>query len=184
MEFNQLLLITYLCPVLIVLHTTAEFLWAMSVTHPLLDGPNRIPLFLEKYIVTVTLVQAQLSFSVWTPSTKLYIVSRLAESGPYCCSRMFVCLYVCMSVGHSATYSLPRLIDHNQIWYAGTCLSSQVCKPFWIPYPPYSRFQMEKYGKFRLFPTLHGYHFDIRTQIKKSRRESTRMSMDSVVPKY
>jgi len=27
---------------------------------------------------------------------------------------------VCLSVGHSATYSLPRLIDHNQIWYAGT----------------------------------------------------------------
>ena len=35
-----------------------------------------------------------------------------------------------MSVGHSATYSLPRLIDHNQIW-------SDPCKPFWIPYLPY-----------------------------------------------
>jgi len=43
---------------------------------------------------------------------------------------------------------------------------------------------MEKYGKFRLFPTLNGCHFDIRTQIKKSRRESMRMSMDSIVPKY
>ena len=30
-----------------------------------------------------------------------------------------VCLSVWMSVGHSATYSLPRLIDHNQIWSAG-----------------------------------------------------------------
>jgi len=26
------------------------------------------------------------------------------------------CLSVWMSVGHSVTYSLPRLIDHNQIW--------------------------------------------------------------------
>jgi len=116
------------------------------------------------------------------------IASRLAESGPYCCSRMFVCLsvcmYVCMSDGHSSTYSLPRLIDHNQIWYAGTYLSLQVCKPFWIPCLSYSRFQVEKYGKFRLFPTLNGYHFDIRIQINKRRRGSTRMSMDSIVPKY
>ena len=29
------------------------------------------------------------------------------------------CLSVCLSVSHSATYSLPRLIDHNQIWSAG-----------------------------------------------------------------
>ena len=28
-------------------------------------------------------------------------------------------LSVWMSVGHSATYSLPRFIDHNQIWSAG-----------------------------------------------------------------
>jgi len=28
-------------------------------------------------------------------------------------------LSVWISVGHSATYSLPRLIDHNQIWSAG-----------------------------------------------------------------
>jgi len=90
----------------------------------------------------------------------------------------------CLSVCHSATYSLPQLIDHNQIWCAGTYLSSHPCKPFWIPCLPYSRFQMEKYGKFRLFPTLNGYHFDIRTQIKKSRRESTRMSIGSTAPKY
>jgi len=44
------------------------------------------------------------------------IVSRLAESEPYCHSILFAW----MSVGHSTTYSLPRLIDHNQIWYAGT----------------------------------------------------------------
>jgi len=43
------------------------------------------------------------------------------------------CLSVWMSVGHSATYSLPRLIDHNQIWSAGVYLSSDPCKPFWIP---------------------------------------------------
>ena len=57
------------------------------------------------------------------------------------------CLSVWMSVGHSTTYSLPRLIDHNQIW-----LSSDPCKPFWIPYLPYFRCQREKYAKFRLFP--------------------------------
>jgi len=49
-----------------------------------------------------------------------------AESEPYCHSILFVCL----SVGHSATYSLPRLIDHNHIWLAGIYLSSDPCKPF------------------------------------------------------
>ena len=68
-------------------------------------------------------------------SVRLSVASRLAESGPYCCSG---CLAVCMSVCHSATYSLPRLIDHNQISYAGTYLSSHACKPFWIPCLPYS----------------------------------------------
>ena len=56
----------------------------------------------------------------------VYIASRLAESGPYCHSGcLSVCMY--MSVGHSSTYSLPWLIDHNQIWYAGTYLSSHGC---------------------------------------------------------
>jgi len=64
----------------------------------------------------------------------IIIASRLPESEPYCCSG---CLYVCLSVGHSATYSLPRLTDHNQIWYAGTYLSSDPCKPFWTPCLPY-----------------------------------------------
>ena len=63
------------------------------------------------------------------------------------------CLSVWMSVGHSATYSLPRLIDRNQIWSAGIYLSSDPCKPFWIPYLPYFRCQREKYAKLRLFPT-------------------------------
>ena len=38
------------------------------------------------------------------------------------------CLSVWMSVGHSATYSLPRLIDHNHIWSAGiyTCPRTRV----------------------------------------------------------
>ena len=63
------------------------------------------------------------------------------------------CLSVWMSVDHSATYSLPRLIDHNQIWSAGIYVSSDPCKPFWIPCLPYSGCQREKYAKFRLFPT-------------------------------
>jgi len=63
------------------------------------------------------------------------------------------CLSVWMSVGHSATYSLPRLIDHYQIWSAGIYLSSDPCKPFCLPYLPYYRCQREKYAKFRLFPT-------------------------------
>jgi len=96
---------------------------------------------------------------------------------------MFVCLFVCLSVSHPTAYSLPRLIDHNQIWYAGTYLSSHACKPFWIPCLTYSRFQTEKYGKFSLFPTLNGCHFDTGAQIKKSQRESMRMSMASIVPK-
>ena len=109
------------------------------------------------------------------------IASHLAESEPYCCSG---CLYVCLSVGHSATYSLPRLTDHNQIWHAGTYLSSDPCKPFWTPCPPYFGSQGQKYANFRLRTTLNGYHFNIRTQIQKSRRESTRMLTDSIVPKY
>jgi len=64
------------------------------------------------------------------------------------------CLSVWMSVGHSATYSLPRLIDHNQIWSAGVYLSSDPCKSFWIPYLPYFRCQREKYAKFRLLRIL------------------------------
>ena len=43
------------------------------------------------------------------------------------------CLSVWMSVGHSATYSLPRLIDHNQIWSEGIYLSSDPCKTFGSP---------------------------------------------------
>jgi len=97
-------------------------------------------------------------------SVCLSVASCLAESEPYGHSGMFVCLDVC----HSATYSLPRWIDQNQIWSAGTYLSSHACKPFWIPYLPYCRCQMEKYGKFCLFPTLNGCHLDIRAQIKKA----------------
>jgi len=72
-----------------------------------------------------------------------------AESEPYCRS----ILLVCQDVGHSTTYSLPRLIDHNQIWLAGIYLSSDPCKPFWIPCLPYFRCQREKYARFGLFPT-------------------------------
>jgi len=80
---------------------------------------------------------------------------------------LFVCLFVCLSVCHFATYSRPRLIDHNQIWCAGTYLSSHPCKPFWIPCPPYFGSSGQKYANFRLWTTLNGYHLDIRTQIKK-----------------
>jgi len=92
------------------------------------------------------------------PSLLMYCVT-FAESGPYCHSILFVCLSVWMSVSHSATYSLPRLIDHNQICLAGIYLSSDPCKPFWIPYLPYFWCQMEKYAKFRLFPTAAFYAY-------------------------
>ena len=59
--------------------------------------------------------------------------------------------FVCLSVGHSATYSLPRLIDHNQIWSAGIYLSSDPCKPFWIPYLPYFGCQKENMQNFAYF---------------------------------
>jgi len=68
-----------------------------------------------------------------------------AESEPYCRSILFF-----LSVGHSATYNLPRLIDHNQLWSAGIYLSSDPCKPFWIPCLPHFRCQREKYATFRL----------------------------------
>jgi len=58
---------------------------------------------------------------------------------------------VCLSVGHSATYSLPRLIDHSQIWSAGIYLSSDPCKPFWIPYLPYFGCQRENMQNFAYF---------------------------------
>jgi len=67
------------------------------------------------------------------------------------------CLSVWMSVGHSATYSLPRLIDHNQIWSAGIYLSSESCKPFWIPYLPYFWCQREKYAT-RILATVNVTH--------------------------
>jgi len=54
------------------------------------------------------------------------------------------CLSAWMSVGHSATYSLPRLIDHNQIW-------SDPCKPFWIHYLPCFRCQRENMQNFAYF---------------------------------
>ena len=50
------------------------------------------------------------------------------------------CLSVWMSVGHSATY--------NQIWSA---ISSDPCKPFWIPYLPYFRCQRENMQNFAYF---------------------------------
>jgi len=63
-----------------------------------------------------------------------------AESEPYCHSILFVCLDVCWSFGDLQ----PTMIDHNQIWSAGIYLSLEPCKPFWIPYLPYSRCQREK----------------------------------------
>jgi len=82
-------------------------------------------------------------------SVSLSCCVTFAESEPYCHSILFVWMFVV----HSATYSLPRLIDHNQIWSAGIYLSSDPCKPFWIPCLAYFGCQREKYAKFRLFPT-------------------------------
>ena len=43
------------------------------------------------------------------------IASRLAESGPYCHSRMFVCLFVCLSdVCLSVIGLQPTTIDQSQ----------------------------------------------------------------------
>jgi len=75
-------------------------------------------------------------------SVCLSVASRLAESEPYCCSG---CLYVCLSVCHSATYSLPRLTDHNQIWYPATIATADgmivrqqnqpMCQCFYVAKP-------------------------------------------------
>ena len=55
-----------------------------------------------------------------------------------------VCLDVCRSF-----YDLqPTTIDRSQ---PNLYLSSDPCKPFWIPYLPYFGCQREKYAKFRLF---------------------------------
>jgi len=64
------------------------------------------------------------------------------------------CLSVCLDVCQSFRDLQPTMIDrdHNQIWSAGIYLSSDSCKPFWIPYLPYFRCQREKYAKFRQFP--------------------------------
>jgi len=73
------------------------------------------------------------SAAMWTVATSSVATCfcvKFAESEPYCHSILFVCL----SVGHSATYSLPRLIYHNQIWSAGIYLSSDPCQLFLDPY--------------------------------------------------
>jgi len=85
-------------------------------------------------------------------------------------------LFVCLSFRDLQ----PTTIDRSQ----PNLVCMDPCKPFWIPCLPYSQCLMEKYGKFCLFPTLNGCHLDIMAQIKKSRRESTRMSMDSIAFKY
>jgi len=56
-----------------------------------------------------------------------------AESEPYCHSILSVCLSVWMSVGHSATYSLPRLIDHNQIWTRVSLFGYPIFHTFGLP---------------------------------------------------
>ena len=74
-----------------------------------------------------------------------------AESEPYCHSILFVCLDVCRSFRDLQ----PTTIDRSQPNLVGRYiiyLSSDPCKPFWIPYLPYFRCQREKYAKFGLFP--------------------------------
>jgi len=83
------------------------------------------------------------------------------------------CLSVWMSVGHSATYSLPRLIDHNQIWSAGIYLSSDPCKPFWIPYLPYFRCQRENMQN---LATVHVTHRAIWLVFRRMLRCEIRVS--------
>jgi len=73
------------------------------------------------------------------------------ESEPYCHSILFVCLDVCRSFRDLQPTTID---DHNQIWSASIYLSSDPCKPFWIPYLPYFRCQREKCAKFRLFRRL------------------------------
>jgi len=74
------------------------------------------------------------------------------ESEPYCHSVLFVCLSGCLSV-------IPRPTAYHdwsittKFLSAGIYLSSDPCKPFWIPYLPYFRCQREKYATFRLFPS-------------------------------
>jgi len=63
-----------------------------------------------------------------------------------------VCLSGCLSVIPRPTvyhdWSITTKFGRQVIY-----LSSDPCKPFWIPYLPCFRRQMEKYAKFRLFPT-------------------------------
>jgi len=64
------------------------------------------------------------------------------------------CLSVCLSVGYSATYSLPRLIDHNHIWSPGiyTCPRTRVSL-FRSPVSHTLGARGKNIQKFRLFPT-------------------------------
>jgi len=95
-----------------------------------------------------------LSFCCYVMLTVRYICYycvTFAESEPYSWV-IPLCLSVCLDV-----YCLPRLIDHNQIWSAGIYLSSDPCKPFWIPYLPYFRCQREKYAT-RILATANVTH--------------------------
>jgi len=89
----------------------------------------------------------------------------------------------CSSVGHSTTYSLPRLIDHNQIWYAGTYLSSCV-QAFLDPLSPILWVPEGKICKISPISKFKGLPFGHYGTNQKSRCESMRMSMESIVPKY
>jgi len=109
---------------------------------------------LESFIGTP--MESDPTFKAYSGTNSSYALLRhvrITESEPYCHSILFVCL----SVGHSATYSLPRLIDQNQIWSARvrgqvyTC--PRTCVSLFGSRLPYFGCQREKYAKFRLFPT-------------------------------
>ena len=53
------------------------------------------------------------------------------------------CLSVCLDVCQSFRDLQPTTVDRSQPNLVGRSLSSDPCKPFWIPYLPYFRCQRE-----------------------------------------
>ena len=79
---------------------------------------------------------------LWTYRLDYYVT--FAESEPYCHSIVFVCLDVCQSFRDLQ----PTTIDRSQPNFVrGIYLSSDPCKPVWIPCLPYFRCQREKYAR-------------------------------------
>ena len=156
------------------------------ITHPIFQMLPEQPHLLFKLLILATSASTIHINTLYFSCTPLAYCAAFAAQcrGWALLSFQDVCLSVWMSdVCHSMTYSLRRLIDHNQIWYAGTYLSSHACKPFWIPclpdvVPDGKIWKISPISNFKRLPFGH-YSTN-----QKSRRESMRMSMDSIVPKY